>query len=263
MSPQPSSFYASIARVYDQLFPFQPAQREFVLRHSAPQREALLDLGCGSASLLLSLMSYFEKRYGLDPDAAMLALAREKLPDADKHPQLLQSGMLEMERVLGDQCFDHIVCFGNTLVHLESREEVEKVLRMCRQRLVPGGRMMIQIINYARIFDQQLSGLPTIETEDHIFERHYEYSGRPEQIIFHSLLREKATGAVIENRVPLLALQPDTLRELMTSSGFEALSFFGAFTDQPFTPESQPCIAVGEVQDTLKSDQDKRTKATG
>ena len=247
MPPESLPFYASIARVYDQLFPFQPVQREFVLRHSAAQRTALLDLGCGSASLLLSLIPDFERLFGLDPDLAMLALAREKLPDAGKHPQLLQAGMLEMEKVLGDQRFDHIVCFGNTLVHLQSREEVEKVLRMCRHRLVPGGRMMIQIINYARIFDQGLTGLPTIETASFSFERHYEYSGRPEQIIFHTRLLEKSSGAVIENRVPLLALQPDALRGILEAAGFDSLSFFGAFDDQPFTPVSQPCIVVASA----------------
>ena len=104
---------------------------------------------------------------------------------------------------------------------------------------------MIQIINFDRIIDQKLKGLPTIENEKVRFERVYHYDESPELINFQTKLIIKDSGWEIENDIPLLAIRPKQLRALMLESGFSGLEEFGNFKKDAFRPDSQPYILVG------------------
>ncbi|MCX6227258.1 MAG: hypothetical protein NTV01_21355, partial [Bacteroidia bacterium] len=113
--------------------------------------------------------------------------------------------------------------------------------------LKPDGLLLIQIINYDRILDQKLGGLPTIENANIKFERIYKYSENPSHVQFQTRLTLKATGEVIENEVPLLALRPARLRLILEESGFSDIEEFGSFKKDPLTLGSQPFIVKARV----------------
>jgi len=119
---------------------------------------------------------------------------------------------------------------------------VEEFLRQAMVVLKPGGTILLQIINYKRILDQKLSGLPTIDNEEIKFERIYQYPDNPSHVQFKTRLTIKATGDNIENDVPLLALLPNRLMQILKDSGFSSLEEFGSFKKDPFNTDSQPLI---------------------
>jgi 2-polyprenyl-3-methyl-5-hydroxy-6-metoxy-1,4-benzoquinol methylase len=237
-------FYTSIHPWYDQIFPYQEGQRTFVLRQGSDPAWTLVDAGCGTGSLILNLHRDFGKVIGMDPDAAMLQAAREKALKTGTTLELRESGMLDLAAELSVSSVDRLVCFGNTLPHLADEEEVAEFARQAARVLRPGGRMMLQVINYDRILDQHLAGLPTIENDQIRFERKYLYSENPTHVGFRTQLTIKSTGQTIVNEVPLLAIRPYKIRKILEDQGFSDFNEFGTFSGEPFTASSQPYILV-------------------
>jgi len=249
-------FYTSIVSYYDEVFPYQAPQKAFVESFNVHDyNAALLDVGCGTGSLVLNLADRFGTLIGIDPDKEMLHLAQLKALKfkADHRDSLeelghwvfKQGGMLDISNEFASQTFSTVLCLGNTLVHLSSPEEVRSFLEGAFEILRPGGLLMIQIINYDRIINQELKGLPTIENEKVRFERVYHYDSSPGFISFQTKLTIKESGEEIENEIPLLGLRPNQLKTLMLESGFSGLEEFGNFKKDAFGPDSQPYILVG------------------
>lgn len=249
------TFYTSIADLYDEIFPYKPAQKAFVESFNLHGPDSvLLDIGCGTGSLALNLAKLFGTVVGIDPDKEMLEKAnfkalqfkfdnRDQLEDMGKWV-FMQKGMGDISSEFADDSLNSILCFGNTLVHLPNLNEVETFFMDAFQVLKPGAKLMIQIINYDRIFDQELKGLPTIENDNVIFERFYHYEENPVFVNFHTILTIKKTMQKIENEIPLLAVRPGDLRELLTASGYSDIEEFGNFKKEEFNENAQAYIIV-------------------
>lgn len=240
-------FYTTIRPWYDQIFPYSPLQRDFVLSFGAGRGWSAVDVGCGTGSLIVSLAGTFRKTVGLDPDGSMLEAARQKAAAESAGTWLIQAGMLDLSGEFHSQSVDRLICFGNTLPHLADDAEVVEFAGQAFKILKPNGLVLIQIINYDRILNLKLDGLPTIENDDLIFERKYLYPDQPTHIRFITRLTLKKTGVIIENEVPLLALRPARLRRILEDRGFSHLEEFGSFKKEPFTPDSQPYILKATV----------------
>lgn len=240
-------FYSSIHPWYDQIFPFAPVQRDFVLSFGNDPSLHIVDAGCGTGSLIVSLAGVFRTTAGIDPDEAMLRTARLKASAQQVGTWFINAGMLDLCTEFGPASVDRLICFGNTLPHLADDDEVKEFARQSRQILKPGGLLLIQIINYDRILDQRLGGLPTIDNADITFERIYEYPDNPSHVRFLTRLTIKSTGDVIENEVPLLALRHARLREILQISGFSEFREFGSFKKDSFTSDYQPFIITGRA----------------
>src|ERR1700676_3081943 len=105
--------YNHFARYYDAWMddPLQNAERVLGYRkRHLPQAKSLLELGCGSGSILAGLRD-LKSLVGLDRSPQMLAVARRKVPEA----RFVQADMTEFE--LGER-FDIVICVFDTLNHL-------------------------------------------------------------------------------------------------------------------------------------------------
>ena len=243
-------FYSSIHSWYDQIFIFAPAQRDFILSFGSGPEMALVDAGCGTGSLIVSLAKDFGSCTGLDPDESMLEGAREKAAAVAAGCRLVNGGMLDLEREFAPASVDRLICFGNTLPHLTSLEEVHEMFRQASSVLKPDGLILLQIINFQRIFRNRLPGLPTLENDQVRFVRNYRFElPDPAVIRFHTLLTIKATGVTVENDIPLLAITEEQLAGELFKSGLNNLQIFGGFGKEPFTPDSQPMIIVAGKRD--------------
>ncbi len=242
-----NSFYTSIAPWYDQIFPYSPEQHDFVLSYGDNHHLSLADVGCGTGSLIRSLAKVYRKTAGLDPDHSMLEVARAKAHVAPVSTWFIQAGMLELVAELGRHSTDRLICFGNTLPHLNNETEVSEFVRQAALVLKPGGLLMLQIINYDRIFDQNLQGLPTIEDDEIRFERIYRYEPGSIHVRFITRLKLKKSGLEVENEVPLFAIRPGQLRRILEEFGFGGIQEFGNFKRAEFTNQSQPYIVTAAI----------------
>lgn len=158
------SFYESIADYYEKIFPLNKAQLDFV-KNSFEETSSLsaLDIGCGIGSLSFELSKLFREVTAIDLDASMLEKAKKK---HGKNIHFQKLNMLGIEKEFGREAFDAILCFGNTLVHLDGSDEIFDFFKQSKRVLKKNGKLLFQIIQYDRIIDQNIKGLPTIENNE-------------------------------------------------------------------------------------------------
>lgn len=239
-----SKFYTSIASHYDHIFPFNAAQIEF-LRKVIPYNGArILDVGCATGNLTFALTHFGFPTWAFDSDAQMIEIARKSKSEDAMFPVIEQLDMRQIDERYPENYFDTVICFGNTLVHLQSEEETRKFIQAAYRLIMPEGKLTIQILNYQYILEQQIDTLPLIDNEHVRFERMYEFSGETDLIDFITKLTVKSTGQIIENSTQLFAIRKDKLQEILLETGFFNLEFHGSFNGEALQENSLALIVT-------------------
>ncbi len=237
-------FYKRIAPYYDDIFPYNSIQKDFVLSTSDGQNQEkyILDIGCGTGNLALELSDHFDKVIGIDIDQEMIGLARAKAKALGSRAEFECMGMLEIERHFIDCLFDLIACFGNTLVHLGDSGEIESFLSKARKLLKPGGKLLVQIVHYDRILIQDIRSLPLIENHRIRFERFYCLRKDSGKINFETTLFIKNTGRTIKNSIELYPVMKEEIELLLFNAGYADIMYYGSFKGEMLSENSIPLI---------------------
>ena len=140
--------------------------------------------------------------------------------------------------------FDTVICFGNTLVHLLTDNDIRIFFQAAYKVLSPEGKLTLQILNYQHILDNQVKSLPIIDNEHITFERHYGFEEGSDLIDFNTKLTVKPRDQIIQNTVKLYGIRQENLQKLLNEAGFEKLEFFGNFAGEPLQHNSIPLIVL-------------------
>ncbi len=253
-----NEFYSSISKYYSEIFPYNPMQLSFVKKELGNlQGKTILDIGCATGELAFGLTKAGAQVTGIDLNEDLLEQARAKMGSADVqssyaekndskiaplNPAFRKGNMLELKADFSIQSFDTVLCFGNTLVHLNSVELIEKMLEGVKAVLKPGGQLFIQILNYDYIVGEQISALPVIETDNIQFVRRYNFRDDSDLIDFITVLKIKTEGNTVSNKTPLLALKSSHLIRLLENSGFRDIRLFASFKQEPFGGKHIPLV---------------------
>ncbi len=132
--------YDRFARFYDAAMD-DPTERGARVRSSIerflPGTSSILELGCGTGSILAELASY-PALTGIDRSSAMLAVASEKVPSA----RLLRGNIDDLW--LGER-FDVVVCVFDTLNHLLTFDAWQSLFEAVYDHLVEGGLFIFDV----------------------------------------------------------------------------------------------------------------------
>lgn len=241
-----SDSYASIADYYDYIFPLNPLQIEFITSRLSPEENpVLLDLGCGTGSLAVALAEEGFNTVGIDIDEKMIEIAHQK-GKGNGNTTFLVEDMNKIQRSFKAGSFDSIYSFGNSIVHLGSPEAIENLFASVRSLLKPDGKFIGQIINYRRIFDKMVTGLPTIDNEFISFERSYQFTGPGEPLYFKTRTYIKSSGKILENRETLYPLLPEEALFFLENAGFYDVDLYGAFNGDTLLSDSYSFIFVAK-----------------
>ena len=236
-------FYESIAKVYDYIFPKNRKQLEFVESiKKISNEEKILDIGCATGNLTELLGEKTGNVVGIDLDKELLKEAK------DKHPNLNfeNMNMLKINEKFEENSFDRVVSFGNTLVHLDSREEVEEFFQKVYKTLKFNGFFIVQIINYNRVIEKNIKNLPTINNEKVKFVRDYEYDKSIGKVNFITELTIKEANLNIKNNIKLLALTKVEIQKFLGEIGFRNIEFYGDFEGRELSDNSEALIFVAQ-----------------
>ncbi|MBP8792525.1 MAG: class I SAM-dependent methyltransferase [Lutibacter sp.] len=234
------SFYQQIAPYYHHIFKINVLQIDFI-KSKIPEKEAkLLDVGCGIGTLSFELINYYSNILGIDMDAEMINAALNK--NKSKSVQFQQLSMLDLKGFIDKNSLDGIICFGNTVVHLNSLNEIADFLQQAKTALKVGGKLLLQIVNYDKIIAKNIQQLPLIDNDEIIFERTYNYKASENKIDFNTRLKVKSTQQIIENSIKLLPLLKKDLANLVHDAGFNHFNFYGNFNQEPHSLESPALI---------------------
>ncbi|MFA5328290.1 MAG: class I SAM-dependent methyltransferase [Prolixibacteraceae bacterium] len=238
-------FYSNIAKYYPQIFPFNPAQINF-LRTILPYNGAkVLDVGCATGDLTFALTHFGFPVWAFDFDSEMVEIARKAKQEDAMFPVIDQLDMRQIESRYPESFFHTVICFGNTLVHLLNDEDIRLFIRSAHKVLAPEGKLTIQILNYNHILDHRIQSLPVIENEHIRFERNYEFV-TDDLIDFHTKLLVKATNQEISDSVKLHPIRKEKLEQFLLDDGFKELTFIGNFNGESLGKTSLPLIVTGQ-----------------
>lgn len=237
-------FYTSIANYYPHIFPLNPSQVRFLSNILPYNGARVMDIGCAAGDLAFALSRFGFPIWGIDADAEMIEMANNAKSEENIFPIFEQVDMRQFDQHYPEAFFDTIICFGNTVVHLQNDDDILQFLGAVYRTLASDGTFTLQILNYNHILQNNIQSLPLIDNEHITFERKYEYAESPELIDFNTRLTVKATGQVIENSVKLNPLRKEKLEALLKQAGLGNISYFGSFEGEALQPNSLPLIVT-------------------
>jgi SAM-dependent methyltransferase len=138
----------------------------------APANCRLLDVGCGTGVFLEAAIAAGIDGHGIDSAPEMIDVASNRLGADRVRVQRMQE--------ISDVRAYHVVCALSWTIHYcESADELEDVIRRCRDALLPGGLLILQVAN-----DEVMTGAVNVDREP-------SPSGEPDDTFFihrfHSL----------------------------------------------------------------------------
>jgi ubiquinone/menaquinone biosynthesis C-methylase UbiE len=141
----PAMGYFSLARLYDPLIGLFMREKKFknqlIQNANISTSDAVLDMGCGTGTLLLMVRQAFPQArlVGLDGDGKILAIAHQKIAHAGVDISLDEAMSFDMP--YPDGSFDRVLT--SLMLHHLSAEEKRRTLKEVFRVLVPGGELHI------------------------------------------------------------------------------------------------------------------------
>jgi SAM-dependent methyltransferase len=124
-----------------------------LIRAAKPDAKNVLELGCGTGSILKRLQDAYEVS-GLDISGKMLSVARKKVPRS----KLYRQDMVDF-RI--DGRFDVIFCVFDSINHVRRFSDWKKVFAAVHRHLLPGGCFIFDI-NTQRKLERLIAGPPWV-----------------------------------------------------------------------------------------------------
>lgn len=213
-----------------------------------PIQGRILDVAAGTGNLAAALAEAGYQVTALDVDPSMVQRIQDK-QQAGESPsfETLLMDMRGLDR-LPTEHYHAVLCVGNSLVHLNDLTEIADSVIQMYDRLVPGGTLILQNVNYDRILRDRVKELPVIERSladgTLVFRRFYELE--EDGILFQGRLVLDRGGAqeMYENNVRLLPMQSEELLHIAEQYGLPVPEFYGSYKQEPYQTGSTALVAV-------------------
>ena len=227
-------FYDTISEKYDFIFSLSDVQKNFFKKYVSGKK--VLDVGVATGNLSKFLKNEKFEVTSIDINEKLIEQAGKKGIDVKN---------LDMLKIDELGKFDTIINVGNTLPHLNDKDEIFLFLKKAYLQLENGGKLIVQLINFYKFFENQefesnfLGSLPLIQNENVKFERFY-YKSSDNNVIFKTILDEK-----FENKEILVNVNYFDFMDFFKKLNIDDVKVFGGFSEAEFILEkSQPLIFV-------------------
>jgi len=248
--PDRESFYDDLAPVYhlkvnwrNRLGKEQPLLDSLI---QDPCPAAVLDLGCGDGGHSDFFAAAGIRYVGIDNSAAMLAMARRQ----HRH-RLISFHRADLRKLprLSPAHFDLCLLLGNTLPHLHTQGDLNRLLAAVRRQLNPGGRFAIQTVNPALFARKSIHFLsPALAGGTTLFAPFYVRRG--DRWDFHMMIHTLDAGRLAATKITTTRLRfwsKSEITRTATASGFRLKASFGNAALAPYQPRrSENLILVFE-----------------
>ncbi|MEI6132152.1 MAG: class I SAM-dependent methyltransferase [Bacillota bacterium] len=242
------SFYKKISEYYDYIFPVGMEQLLYIKNACAKRNCVIFDIACGTGGYSIALSKEGHKLLALDLDRAMVEKAKMKIAENKKlfetlNIEVAEGSMLEISDVFREKG-DLLFCIGNSIAHLNNLEDVRQFLTEVKKSLKPGGCAIFQIINFDRVFSNNISSLPTLRNEEIglIFERNYYFDKENGKVLFNTILFVEEQR--IENTISLYPLLADDFKKLLNETGYTAFEMYGDFNETKYEKDSSFMLVI-------------------
>jgi ubiquinone/menaquinone biosynthesis C-methylase UbiE len=236
-------FYDELSKVYDIVFRKDEETVGF-LKSGLEDGARVLDVACGTGTYAIELAKAGHKVSGIDLDSEMIALANKKAQGLEA--SFIQGDMTKVKYIFEWESFNSVFCIGNSLVHLKDKQTIKEQITDMYNLLNKNGSMVLQIINYDRIINKNITSLPTIDRKEEgvKFVRNYRHIDNKSLVYFETelVISKDGEDEVYKNSVPLLAIQSEELIAMTREAGFKDIKTYGDFSGEIFDEDSYALV---------------------
>lgn len=236
------SLYSRLAGQWDTLFP-PDSQRVLFLDELMPTSGArIIEVGCGTGATAISLASLGHSVAASDLDEDMIQLARKS---AGEGVEFSIDDMISALQKVPSQSAHAVLCMGNTLPHLTAEGELEQFFQAAGDALLPGGSLVIQMLNYPRITALGSLQLPDLQGDGLTFRRKQTFDETSGLIYFDT--RVVAGNQKEQRRHNLRPFDVQELELAAEKAGLEPAGVFCDWKRSPFRDNNPWLVSLYEA----------------
>ena len=221
---------------------------------------SVLELGCGTGRVTLSLVSYCQFIQGIDLSPAMISICQEKLIKAKVPPakaRVVEGDISDFD--LG-RTFDLIIAPFRVLQNLETDEQVDGLFRCIHKHLSPKGTCILNVFRPFREPDEMRRLWATPE-ENLSWEvpveggrlACYDRRARMDEeklILYPELIYRRYEGETLVDesvlKIVMRCYYPEQFEKLILDHGFVILEHWGGYDGEIYGQGPELVIQFGE-----------------
>ncbi len=202
-----------------------------------------VDAGCGTGHHAVALALLGVRVLGVDSSAEMIRLARDLAAKHAVDARFERGDLRHLHEVAGGG-WDCVLCLGNTIPHLTTKEELRKAFESFAATVRPGGWVIVQMLNYPLFLDRRERIVAISREGDHEFVRFYDYL--PDRVRFNVLcIRWKGSGAEHELlSTDLKPYRPQEVAETLQAAKLDLVGLSADLSGSPFGAESSRNVVI-------------------
>jgi glycine/sarcosine N-methyltransferase len=247
-----TAFYDRVAPMYDAMTaPTARMVRERPFFSRLVEQYGIgtaVDAGSGTGFHALLLSQLGVRVTAVDLSQEMLTRLADNAAAMKLTIPTVQVSLQEMSAKLPGT-YDAVVCMGNTLAHLLTREGLEEVVREFASIIRPGGVLLLQVLNYERILSRQERIQSVREEPNGMIVRFYDFG---EPLLKFNILRLVKRDGGVSPELSSIDMRPVLLPELkgiLAAAGFGETLVYGDITMSTFDPSTSSDLIVATVRD--------------
>jgi glycine/sarcosine N-methyltransferase len=223
---------------------------------SSAKARRVLDCACGTGHHVRLFARWGLEAVGSDLSPAMIEDARRQTGGEHGKVRFEVADFRDLPKRF-DQPFDSVLCTGNSLALVDSRDGLRQAVAGMYEILAPGGVAVIHTLNYAVIPEgQNLYEGPRVRAVDDreiLFLKVFRKVRRLCDLDIIVLEKQAGEWKKIETHARAWALEQSELESMVTAAGFGRLQWYGGYEPKPFGPAaSRDMILVARREKAKK-----------
>jgi SAM-dependent methyltransferase len=250
---------AEAAQYYDSCPDF-PNDIPFYRERIPSPDSSILELGCGTGRVTLSLAPDCGYIHGLDLSAAMISVCQAKLLEAHLPPsrvQVMQGDITDFDL---ERTFDLIIAPYRVLQNLETDQEVDGLFRCLRKHLAPGGTGILTV--FRPLYEPE-ELIKRWETKDENIDWEVPVEGgrlacyvrrtgidAEKLVLYPELIYRRYVGGTLVGesvlKIVMRCYYPDAFEKLVVQQGFRVLNRWGGYAGETYGQGPELVIQFAE-----------------
>jgi SAM-dependent methyltransferase len=254
----PGDPYALLPELYDLEHAQFSDDIDLFLRLAEVVGDPILELGCGTARVLLALAAAGHRVTGIDRSLPMLNRAHSAVLESGLSDRvaLVEGSMTEADRASGGP-FGLVIFSLNGLMHLPAKAEQRAALSAARRSLDPRGMLVIDALSpnpeLLATFDGRVQHEGSWRktdgtTIDRFSSRVYSPAEqRIETELWYDLIDPDGHLQRVRSGFPMRYVVPSEIALMLEVTGFVEWTLYGSYDLDPYDDDSERLIVTAEV----------------
>ncbi|ULQ58691.1 class I SAM-dependent methyltransferase [Brucepastera parasyntrophica] len=247
-------FYTAILEYYDELFPLDEDVSKFFLGLQEKMKTdsviqpppvlRYLGVGCATAKLEGRLINSGMDITCIDSNHEMVETAKRRIQKGYSGVRLFEMSTIDMARYLKKDSFHIISCIDDTIEYIGNETLIRKFFYDARELLKPGGKLVIQTMNFDSFNTGQPFSLPSKGSIRVSFERGYTPLENNMLQLDATLEMGNGKKIVLQKGTEIFPLTAEKAEMFAKEAGFTGCERYGSFAKDKWSPESPMTVMV-------------------